>query len=200
MKTTTTLKEFTKEAIKYLGSGYKYAKIVQIPNKKRHRRHEIQKKVSDYYKTDLSRGKRQYRRRKNLANYGGVMFQDRVIILFRTEGEHNNGEKEFLEVSKLEVKLSEWIGVVFFKNEFNRWTVRLDRDTFRKFKSDFQLAIKNGNGRNYHKLLSMWSSLPYWKGIGRQSADLHKFIKERLKKYNRDWEFLLGSKKKRKKN
>ena len=198
MQQTKTLQEFTREAIKYLGNGYKYAKVVQIPNKKRHRSHEIQKKVSEYYKTDLTRGKRQHRRRKNLANYGGAMFQDRVIILFRTEGEHNDGDKEFVEVSKLEVELSEWIGLVFFKNEFNRWTVRLSRDTYRRIKSDFQLAIKNGNGRNYHKLLAMWRGLPHWKGIGRQSSELHKYIKERLKKYNRDWEFLLGSQKKEK--
>ncbi len=187
MQQTKTLKEFTREAIKYLGNGYKYAKVVQIPKKKRHRSNEIQKKVSEYYKTDLSRGKRQHRRRKNLANYGGAMFQDRVIVLFRTEGEHNDGDKEFIEVSKLEVELSEWIGLVFFKNEFKRFTVRLSRDTYRRIKLDFQLAIKNGSGKNYHKLLAMWRGLPWWKGIGRQSSELHCYTKELLKKYRREW-------------
>lgn len=188
MKQTKTLKEFTKEIIKYLGSGYKYAKVAYIPPKKRHRSHEIAKKVSDYYQTDLTRGKRQHRRRKNLANYGAVMFQDRVIVILRTAGEHNDQPNEFREVHKLEVQLSEWIGLIFFRNETGRWTCRVSRETFRRVKADLQLAIKNGNGRNYNLMKTMWLNLPYWKGIGRQSSELHRFIKEELKKYKRSWE------------
>lgn len=188
MKVAKNLKEFTKEVIKYLGSGYKYAKIAYIPSKKRHRSHEIQKKVSEYYQTDLTRGKRQHRRRKGLSNYGAVMFQDRVIVILRTAGEHNDQPNEFREVHKLEVQLSEWIGLIFFKSELNRWTCRVSRDTYRRIKADLQLAIKNGNGRNYHKLLDMWRALPWWKGIGRQSSELHRYTKELLKKYGRSWE------------
>ena len=188
MKQTKTLKEFTKEVIKYLGSGYKYAKVAYIPPKKRHRSNEIAKKVSDYYQTDLTRGKRQHRRRKQLANYGGVMFQDRVIVILRTAGEHNDEAGEFREVSKLEVQLSEWLGLIFFKNEFDHWTVRVSRDTYRRIKADLQLAIKNGNGRDYNLLKTMWLNLPWWKGIGRQSSELHRYTKELLKKYGRSWE------------
>jgi hypothetical protein len=188
MKRAKRLKEFTKEIIKYLGSGYKYAKVVSIPSKKAHRSNEIAKKVSEYYQTDLSRGKRQHRRRKDLANYGAVMFQDRLIVILRTSGEHNDNDGEFKEVSKLEVNLSEWIGLVFFKNELGRWTVRVSRETYRRVKLDIQLAIKNGNGRTYHKLLDMWRALPWWRGIGRQSSELHRFIKEELKKYKRAWQ------------
>ena len=195
MKQAKTLKEFTKEVIKYLGSGYKYAKIAYIPSKKRHISHEIAKKVSNHYQTALSRGKRQYRRKKQIANYGAVMFQDRVIVILRTAGKHNDESGEFREVHKLEVQLSEWIGLIFFKSELNRWTVRVSRETYRRIKLDLQLAIKNGNGRNYHKLLAMWRGLPWWKGIGRQSSELHRFIKEELKKYKRNWEPLYTKKK-----
>jgi len=193
MKRAKTLKQFTQEVIKYLGSGYKYAKVVSIPPKKRHRSHEIAKKVSRYYQADLSRGKRQHRRRKDLANYGAVMFQDRIIIILRTSGEHNDNDGEFREVSKLEVELSEWIGLVFFRNEFDRWTVRVSRETYRRIKLDLQLAIKNGNGRTYHKLLDMWRALPWWKGIGRQSVELHRFIKDELKKHKRSWKPLYAN-------
>jgi len=188
MKVAKNLKEFTREVIKYLGSGYKYAKIAYIPHKKRHKSHEIAEKVSNHYQTDLTRGKRQHRRRKNLANYGAVMFQDRVIVILRTNGEHNDQPNEFIEVSKLEVELSEWIGLVFFKNEFNRWTVRLSRETYRRIKADLEIAVKNGNGRDYNFIKSSWLNLPYWKGIGRQSSELHRYTKELLKKYGRSWE------------
>lgn len=187
MKIAKNLKEFTKEVIKYLGSGYKYAKVAYIPPKKRFRTKEIIEKVSNHYQTNLSRGKRQHRRRKQLANYGAVMFQDRLIVILRTAGEHNDEAREFREVNKLEVQLSEWVGLIFFKNEFNRWTVRVSRETFRRVKADLQLAVKNGNGRAYYKLLDMWRGLPWWKGIGRQSSELHRYTKELLKKYNRGW-------------
>lgn len=187
MKIAKNLREFTKEVIKYLGSGYKYAKVAYIPPKKRFRTKEIIEKVSNHYQTDLSRGKRQHRRRKQLANYGAVMFQDRLIVILRTAGEHNDEEGEFREVSKLEVQLSEWLGLIFFKNETGRWTCRVSRDTYRRIKADLQLAAKNGNGRTYYKLLDMWRGLPWWKGIGRQSSELHRHTKELLKKYNRRW-------------
>jgi hypothetical protein len=188
MKQTKTLKQFTQETIKYLGSGYKYTKIVQIPHKKRHISHEIAKKVSDYYQTNITRGKRQYKRKKGLANYGAVMFQDKIIVILRTNGEHNDKPNEFKEVRKLEVELSEWIGLVFFKNEFNHWTIRVSRGTFRRVKADLEIAIKNGNGRNYNLLKAMWRNLPHWKGIGHQSSELHKYTKELLKKYKRSWQ------------
>jgi hypothetical protein len=188
MKIAKNLKEFTKEIIKYLGSGYKYAKVVKIPHKKRRRSNEIAKKVSNYYQTDLSRGKRQYKRKKGLANYGAVMFQNGIIVVLRTNGENTDQPNEFKEVSKLEVELSEWLGLIFFRNEFNRWTVRVSRDTYRKIKADLEIAIKNGNGRNYNLLKAMWRGLPWWKGIGRQSSELHRYTKELLKKYGRSWE------------
>jgi hypothetical protein len=192
MKQAKTLKEFTQEVIKYLGSGYKYAKVVKIPHKKRNRSHEIAKKVSNYYKTDLSRGKRQYKRKKGLANYGAVMFQDRIIVILRTSGEHNDQPNEFKEVSRLEVELSEWLGLIFFKNEYSSWSVRVSRNTYQKIKADLEIAIKNGNGRNYNLLKAMWLNLPHWKGIGRQSSELHRYTKELLKKYKRGWQPLFA--------
>ncbi len=192
MKQTQTLKDFTKQIIHYLGSGYTHAKVVKIPPKKRHKSYYITKKVSEYYGTNISRGRRQQRRRKGLVNYAAVAFQDRLFVLLRTNGEHNNKPNEFIKVSRLKVELSKWIALIFFRNEEKRWTCRLAKETYRRFKEDFHLAIKNGNGYKYNQLCAMWKNLPHWRGIGRQTSELHKYIKEQKQLYSREWSCIVG--------
>jgi len=189
MKQVTTLEDFVKNVIKYLGSGYKYYKVVKIPRKKRTKTAQICEKIEKYYSTSISRGKRQYRRKKGLANYGAVNFRDTIVIL-RTSGEHTDKEKEFKTFKNLTVEISEHLGLIFFKNEFDRFTVRLDRLTFRRFREDFYIAIKNNQKRNYDKLKSMWLNLPRFKGIGTQGKELNKQIKKQLKTFKRNWKSL----------
>ena len=191
MKKSETLNDFVQQTIKYLGSGYKYYKVVKIPHHKRIKIAKILEKIENQYHTSLSREKRQYRRKKNQANYGAANFRD-IILIFRTNGEHNDKEKEFKTFKNLTVEISEYLTLIFFKNEHNRFTVRLDRLTFRRFKEDFYIAIKNNNGRNYNKLKKMWLNLPRYKGIGSQGAELNNFIKETLKEFKREWRALYG--------
>ena len=196
MKHTKTIKDFCEGMIKYLGSGYTNYKIVSIPSKKAHKSHEILKKVSNHYQTNLSRGKRQYRRKLGKANYSAVCFKNTIVVL-RTSGTHEDGADEFKEFKKsLRVDLSEWLTLIFFINERKRLTVRLDRLTFRRIREDFFLAIKNGNGKDYNFLKRSWHNLPHYKGIGVQGSQLHHFIKGKLFQFGRNWKGLFSEKKK----
>ncbi len=190
MKRVTTLEDFVKNIIKYLGSGYKYYKVVRIPAHKQHKIAEICTKIQNKYNTSLSRGKKQYRRKKDLCNYGAVNYRD-IIILLRTEGNNNDKENEFKQFKKnITVEISEHLTIVFFRNEHKRITVKLDKQTYRRFREDFYIAIKNNNGRNYNKLKAMWRNLPRFKGIGVQGSNLHKYISEKLKTFERNWQKL----------
>ena len=191
MKKSETLNDFVQNIIKYLGSGYKYYKVVKIPRKKHHKIAQICEKIEKRYQTSLTRGKRQYKRKKGLANYGAVIFRDTIVIL-RTNGKNNDKKDEFkpFKNKNLNVEISEHLGLIFFKNEFDRFTVRLDRLTFRRFREDFYIAIKNNQKRNYDKLKSMWLNLPRYKGIGRQGKELNKQIKEQLKTFKKNWKSL----------
>jgi len=190
MKRVNNLEDFIKNAIKYLGSGYKYYKIVQIPAKKQHKTAQICEKIKNQYQTSLSRGKRQYKRKLNKVNYGAINYRD-IIIIFRTAGEHNDDKNEFKEFKKnITVEISEHLTLVFFRNEHKRITVKLDKITFRRFREDFYLAIKNNNGYNYNKLKTMWRNLPRYKGIGSQGSQLHKYISTKLQEFNRNWKKL----------
>ena len=184
------LDDLVRHTIKYLGSGYKYYKIVQIPFKKRTKTAQICEKIKNQYQTTLSRGKRQYKRKKGLSNYGAINYRD-IIIIFRTQGENNDDKNEFKEFKKnLKLEISEWISLVFFKNEHNRLTVKLDKMTYRRIKEDFYIAIKNNQGQNYNKLKYMWKNLPRYKGIGVQGSQLHRYISTKLQEFNRNWKKL----------
>ena len=190
MKRVNNLEDFVKNVIKYLGSGYKYYKIVRIPTNKQTKTAQICNKIQNQYKTTLTRGKKQYRRKKGLCNYGAINYRD-IIIILRTSGEHNDKENEFKQfVKNLTVKISEHLTLVYFKNEHKRITIKLDKITYRRFREDFYIAIKNGHGRNYNKLKQMWRNLPRFKGIGVQGSNLHKYIAEKLKTFERNWQKL----------
>ena len=185
-----SLEQFTHDVMKYVGSGYKYVKIAKVPESKGHKLPQIIKKVSEYYQTDISRGKRQYRRRQNKANYGMAVY-GHIIVIFRTEGDHTDKSTEFQEIGKrLSIKISDYTTLVVFKDERDIWTIRLDRDTYRRIRDEILLHIKNGNRRGYRRVLQAFRRFPNWKGIGTQQKALYEVIRRAKKVYNADWVYI----------
>ena len=185
MKRAETLKEFTGLLLAYVGTGYNYYKISHIPSQKAHKTAQILKKVSEYYQTDLSQGKRQYRRKQGIANYALVSFKD-IIVVLHTEGGNIDRQKEFKRITQkgITLEFSKFLTLILFKDERNKWTYRLGKDTFQFFKGELEVAFKNSNGKKFHTLKSMFNHLPYYIGIGKQKRELNKHIKE-LQKVSR---------------
>ena len=179
MKRAESLKEFTHLLIAYVGTGYCYYKITHIPNKKAHKSPQIIQKVSEFYQTDLSQGKRQYKRKKGLANYAAVNYKDMIVIL-HTKGEHQDKDYEFKQLTKkgIELKFSKFLTLILFKDERDKWTYRLGKDTFQFFMGEIEIALNNSNKKRLNTLKSMFNHLPYYLGIGKQKRDLNKKIKE----------------------
>ncbi len=185
MKRAETLKEFTHLLIAYVGTGYCYYKITYIPNKKAHKTPQILQKVSEHYQTNLSQGKRQYKRKQGKANYAAVNYRDMIIVL-HTSGEHIDNPNEFKELTKkgIELKLSKFLTLILFKDERDKWTYRLGKDTFQFFIGEIEIAFKNYDGKKFNTLKSMFSNLPYYMGIGKQKREINKTIRE-LQKTNK---------------
>ena len=76
-----SLKELCQSVLRYVGNGYVYYKTALVPLEKAHKTQQILKKVSEAYETDLSQGKRQYNRKRGIANYQVVSFRGIIIIL-----------------------------------------------------------------------------------------------------------------------
>lgn len=179
MKRAETLKEFTHLLIAYVGTGYSYYKITHIPNKKAYKTSKILQKVSDYYQTDLSQGKRQYKRKKGLANYTAINYRDMVIVL-HTSGENNDNPNEFKQLTKkgIELELSKFLTLILFKDERDKWTFRLGKGSFQFFVGEIEIAFNNSNGKKFHTLKKMFNNLPIYMGIGKQKREINKRIRE----------------------
>jgi hypothetical protein len=190
MKRAETLKEFTHLLIAYVGSGYCYYKITHIPNKKAYKSPQILLKVSEHYQTNLSQGKRQYKRKQGKANYAAVNYRDMIIVL-HTSGEHIDNPNEFKELTKkgIELKLSKLLTLILFKDERNKWTYRLGKNTYLFFTGELESAFKNSNSKKFYTLKSMFNHLPHYIGIGKQKKELNIYIKKIQKdhKSKKEW-------------
>jgi len=185
MKRAESLKEFTHLLIAHVGTGYCYYKITHIPNKKAHKSPQILQKVSALYQTDLSQGKRQYKRKKGLANYATVNYKNMIVIL-HTKGEHQDKDNEFKQLTKkgIELKFSKFLTLILFKDEREKWTYRLGKDTFQFFMGEIEMTFSNFDGKKFYILRTMFNHLPPYIGIGKQKKVINKKIKECQKSNN----------------
>lgn len=185
MQKAETLKELCQGCLRYVGNGYIYYKISHIPNKKALKTAQILLRVSQHYKTDLSSGKRQYRRKQNLANYQLIHFRS-MIIIFRTSGNNADDPGEFKEFGKkgIELKISKDLKLILFRDERQKLTFRLSKENYSFFSGELQKAHEKRNGQKFHILKMMFNNLPFYVGIGKQKRSLNELIKK-LQKDNR---------------
>ena len=191
MTRTTTLKDLCRGVLRYVGNGYVYYKITHIPIQKAHKTAQILKKVSDTYETNLTQGKRQYRRKQKIANYQAISFRG-MIIIFRTSGEHKDNPHEFKKINSkgLELTISEHLKLILFKDERGKWTYRLGKENYAFFSQEIKKSFEKRNGIKYHSLKKMFNNLPIYIGIGKQKKELNKLIKELQHTYKnkRNWD------------
>jgi hypothetical protein len=185
--------EFLRAVFRYLGTGYNTFQAAKIPEHKLKNREKILQRIADRYKTNRSRGSRQHRRLKGLANYAAVALDDTVLV-FRTPGEHDDKPGAFKPTEKkFGIRLTPFLSFIFHRQENGRWTARLGKADYLRFKQDFRLAILHKKRRDYMQLRSMWLNLPHYRGIGKQGQSLHRQIKAWLKQQNlKDWPPLYG--------
>ncbi len=188
MTKAKTLKELCQIVLRYVGNGYVYYKITHIPSKKAHRIAQILDKVSKTYKTNLTQGKRQYRRKKNIANYQAIFFRG-MIFIFRTSGTNEDNLNEFKKITRkgLELVVSKHLKLILFKDERDKWTYRLSKENYAFFSEEIRKSFEKGNGTKYHSLKKMFNNLPNYMGIGKQKKELNKLIKNHQSQYHKSW-------------
>ncbi|NPB03947.1 MAG: hypothetical protein GXO39_05990 [Thermotogae bacterium] len=176
--------EFLRTVFRYLGTGYNAVQAAKIPEHKLKNREKILERIADRYETNRSRGSRQHRRIKGLANYAAVAFND-IVLVFRTPGTHSDKPAAFISIEKpFHVRLSPFLSFTFHRQENGRWTVRLGKVDYLRFKEDFRLAILHNKYKDYMRVRRMWLNLPRYRGIGKQGQSLHRQIKKWLKQQN----------------
>ena len=187
-----TLKELCQSILRYVGNGYIYYKISHIPIKKAHKTVQIRKRVSDIYQTNLSQGKRQYRRKQKIANYQAISFRG-MIIIFRTAGTHKDNPNEFKKINSkgLELIVSEHLKLILFKDERKKWTYRLSKENYTFFSGEVKKSCEKRNGNRFYKIRKMFNNLPRYKGIERQKKELNILLKILYKQHHiKNWSFI----------
>jgi len=189
MKRYETLTELCKALPKYLGNGYEQIRITRIPSKKVSKTDNILKRLSNTYKTDLTQGKRQYRRKKGLANYALLSYRDIVIIL-KTSGTDETEDEinDFNRFNRsLKLEISKYLTLILYRDEREILTYRIERETFNRMRAEFERSFKSKNGKKFHNLVKMFDNLPYYKGIGHQKKQLISDFKEWQKEHRTRW-------------
>jgi len=181
------IKSLSKQIMRYAGNGYKYIQVSTIPENKIKKISKIDEKITRRYNTDLTTYQRQYKRRKNQANFIALRYK-RTIIVLKTDGE-TEIEDKFIDILG-SVLSFDYLKIVLYKDERNKMTFRLDRDILRDIKTKIKLSIKNRHGRAFHnelrRLHTLSKVLPY-RGINLQISAILKMIKEEQKKHNTRW-------------
>lgn len=187
MVITTSLKLFCRELIRYIGTGYKFMKIVHIPKEKEKNKSEIFSKIEKFYSTNLTRGKRQARRLRGEANFCAISFLN-ILVILKTDGTESISKKgEFLPFEKLEINITEHIGIFVYRTNDKKISIKITKNTYFDFKGQYEIAFRTNKGNLFHSLQRKWDNLPHYVGIGEQRKNLLLFLKELKKKYSRKW-------------
>ena len=192
MKRYETLSELCQALPKFIGNGYEYIRLTRIPSKKAPKTAQIIKRLSNTYQTELTQGKRQYRRKLGKANYALISYRDIVIIL-KTPGtdETEAEENEFIAFNNsVKLEVSKYLALILYRDERGVLTYRIDRENFNEMRAEFERAFKSKNGRKFHSLVKRFDNLPYYKGIGQQKKQLLQDFKDWQKEHKTKWKLI----------
>ena len=182
------LKPFFRAVMRYVGNGYTKCQISTIPEKKKHKIPQIDAKMKRRYMSDLSQGKRQYRRKQGLANYAVLRYRDMYLVL-KSPGRDETGEK-WNSIYRTPLLLGKILKLEIYKDEREKNTVKLEKELLKEIKSSIMLSIEKRAGARFHaeirKLWSLSRTIPY-RGLNRQISTLLKEIQEAQKKHGTKW-------------
>jgi len=180
-----SLKPFTRNLINYIGNGYIYCQVVKIPEKKTKKIKSIDKKITTKYLTDLSSGKRQYRKKKGLCNYKSLRFGNTIIILKTAKGEDAYKKEKWSEILGHQITFRK-LSIVVFKDERDKITVRIHKSYLKEIMGLLELSISKKNQQEFNKaitfLYNLHKTLRY-RGIQIQISQILKQIKSLQKSH-----------------
>lgn len=183
------LDAFFRSLMRYIGNGYTDAQISVIPHKKVHKIKHIDVKLRERYKSDLTSGKRQYRRKKGLANYAVLRFRDKLYIVLKSPGKDELDER-WKSIYKTPLQLGDILRLEIIKDERGKNTVKIEKNLLKEIRSSIFLAIEKRDGRRFHnelnKLYNLHKVLKY-RGIAMQLSSLLRDIKIAQKKHGTSW-------------
>jgi len=183
------LKAFMRSLIRYVGNGYTECQISPIKRKKRKlpllMLKQIDAKLSKKYLSTLSKGQRQYRKRKGFCNYMVLRYKTFLYVVLKTKGK-DVLEERWENIHNKPLPLGDVLELVLYKDERGKNTVKISKMLFREIRASIRFAIEKKDGRRFHaelkKLHNLSKTLPY-RGLNMQLSSLLRDISKWQKEH-----------------
>jgi len=183
------LKPFFQQIMRYVGNGYTECQISTIPEKKRYKVPHIDAKLKKRYKSDLTQGQRQYRRKKGQCNYAVLRYRDFCYLVLKSKGKDETGEK-WNSIYRTPIPVGSHLVLELLKDERGRNTVKVEKKAWQDIRSAVLLSIEKRAGARFHgeigKVYNLSKVLPY-RGINLQISSLLKAVKQAQKEHGTKW-------------
>ena len=186
MRKCNTLLEFSRLILNYVGNGYQEIQVSTVPEKKRQKITMIDAKITKKYQTDLTRGQRQYRKKKGICNYVALRYNYTILVL-KTPGEipKEIKKEEFGHILKTKIQF-EFLGIEIVHDK-EGYSFKLTKKYEKEVMNRFELAIskreQNFFKKEITKIYNLHRLLPY-RVLNKQVSNILKKIKTLQKKHN----------------
>ena len=184
------------QVVYMVGRGYYNYHVGTIPTDKVAKANKIDKKIIEKYKIDLSKDQRARRKKKKLANFYYLRWENQFIILY-TDGQLDvtlddtfyDVRLKQKEVNKLKIKVSEYMefNVVMQNKKDNKGkrsvTVCMSNDSYKELRANIDDIISHRQIKRLEQLFKNLRGLPAWQGVIKQEYKLLEEVYKDAKKY-----------------
>lgn len=180
---------FIQQTVFLIGRGYHFHCLAILPEKKKERWDEIDKKLIGKYQADKSKFQRARQKQKGTTNFFYLRW-DNLALILHTKGVIADGiayDDRFLDVrdKPLTISISENITLLVYV-ENGKVSVKLEKESYRGFKACIEDVCKLKDKRTIIREFDKINGLPAFSGIIDQKRRLATFTAKQAKKHQVD--------------
>lgn len=176
---------FIQEIVYLVGRGYLFYHVTELPERKRYRWPEIDRKLIGKYETKKSKFQRYRLKEKRVANFFYLRYESTAIIM-HTHGstDHVMYDDKFSDVCELPVmlKVGDNISLVIYVND-EVCSVRFLKETYAGFKAVMADVAKTRNRWEIIKTFNLINGIPAYSGIVEQKKRLALWTVKQARKH-----------------
>jgi hypothetical protein len=176
---------FIQEIVYLVGRGYLFYHATELPERKRDKWLEIDRKLIRKYETEKSKFQRCRLKEKRVANFFFLRYESTAIIM-HTHGstDHVLYDDRFSDVCEKPVmlKVSDNISLVIYVNN-EACSVRFSKETYAGFKAMIADVVKTKNRWEIIKAFNLINGIPAYSGIVEQKKRLVLWAVKQARKH-----------------
>lgn len=176
---------FIQEIVFLVGQGYLFYHVAELPERKRDKWLEIDRKLIGKYKTEKSKFQRCRLKEKRVSNIFYLRYESTAIIM-HTHGsiDHVLYDDKFSEICEkpMTLKVSDNISLVVYVND-GVCSVRFSKETYAGFKAVIADVAKTKNRWEIMRTFNFINGIPAFSGIIEQKKRLALWTVKQSRKH-----------------